>query len=82
MAHDVDLHPHPLYSPDLAPCDYWVFNRIKRRIQGERFADVDALKCAVDHEICAIPHGEFSRAIFDLPRRYQACIDAGGDYFE
>ena len=32
-----ELHPKPLYSPDLAPSDYWLFADFKRMLQGKRF---------------------------------------------
>ena len=31
------LLPHPPYSPDLAPSDYWLFVDLKRILQGKRF---------------------------------------------
>jgi hypothetical protein len=32
--------PHPPYSPDLAPCDFFLFPRMK----GKRFADVSEVR--------------------------------------
>ena len=32
-----ELLPHPPYSPDLAPSDYWLFADLKRMPQGKRF---------------------------------------------
>ena len=32
-----DLLPHPPYSPDLAPNNYWLFADLKRMLQGKRF---------------------------------------------
>ncbi len=29
--------PHPLYSPDLASCDFWIFPEIKKALCGVRF---------------------------------------------
>ena len=29
--------PHPRYSPDLAPSDYWLFDDPKKMPQGKRF---------------------------------------------
>jgi hypothetical protein len=26
--------PHPLYSPDLAPCDFFLFPKIKLKLKG------------------------------------------------
>ena len=28
--------PHPPYSPDLAPCDFWLFPKIKENLRGCR----------------------------------------------
>ena len=32
-----ELLPQPLYSPDLAPSDNWLFVDLKRMLQGKRF---------------------------------------------
>ena len=31
-----ELLPHPLYSPDLAPSDYWLFADLKKMLQEKR----------------------------------------------
>jgi len=36
--------PHPPYSPDLAPCNFFLFHRMKRQMKGEGFADVSEVK--------------------------------------
>jgi hypothetical protein len=28
---------HPPYSPDLAPCDFWVLVTMKRELRGKKF---------------------------------------------
>nr|CAI5864484.1 unnamed protein product [Callosobruchus analis] len=35
---------HPPYSPDLAPCDFFLFPRLKRDMKGKRFATVEEVK--------------------------------------
>jgi len=35
---------HPPYSPDLEPYDFFLFPRMKRRMNGKRFADVCEVK--------------------------------------
>ena len=32
-----ELLPHPAYSPDLVPSDYWLFDDLKKMLQGKRF---------------------------------------------
>jgi hypothetical protein len=33
-----------LYSPDLAPCDFWLFPKLKTGFRGRRFATADDIK--------------------------------------
>jgi len=36
---------HPPYSPDLAPCDFWLFPKLKNALKGQRFADITDIQC-------------------------------------
>ncbi|KAJ4447750.1 hypothetical protein ANN_09758 [Periplaneta americana] len=38
------LVPHPPYSPDLTPSDFFLFPRMKKCLKGKRFSDVDDVK--------------------------------------
>jgi hypothetical protein len=31
---------HPPYSPNLAPCEFWLFSKLKNPLKGQRFADI------------------------------------------
>jgi hypothetical protein len=35
---------HPLYSPDLAPCDFYLFPKVKSTLKGTNFQSVDEVK--------------------------------------
>ncbi len=74
--------PHPGYSPDLAPCDYWFFARIKKHTKGHCFDSVDELCRRIDGVIKSIPPEEYHHAIYDLPARWIKCSEAEGAYFE
>jgi hypothetical protein len=39
--------PHPPYSPDLAPSDFYLFGYVKHPLSGSAFADADSLLQAV-----------------------------------
>ncbi|GFV08472.1 histone-lysine N-methyltransferase SETMAR [Trichonephila clavipes] len=34
----VEILPHPPYSPDLTPSDFWLFPQLKKQLRGKRFA--------------------------------------------
>ena len=36
--------PHPPYSPDLAPCDFFLFPKLKLRMKGRRFDTIEEIQ--------------------------------------
>jgi histone-lysine N-methyltransferase SETMAR len=52
---------HPPYSPDLAPCDFWLFPKLKNFPKEQRFADIPDIQCNVTTLIRGIPEKRFSR---------------------
>jgi hypothetical protein len=39
--------PHPLYSPDLAPSDFWIFGHVKTSLVGQTFDEPNQLLEAI-----------------------------------
>ena len=44
MKHKNTVLEHPPYSPDLAPCDFFLFLKIKSALKRTRFKSADAVK--------------------------------------
>lgn len=42
-----EILAHPPYSPDISPCDYDLFPKLKENMRGIRYDDLDELKVAV-----------------------------------
>jgi hypothetical protein len=40
--------PHPPYSPNLAPSEFYLFGHVKRRLAGLSFDDADQLLASVE----------------------------------
>ena len=70
--------PHPAYSPDLAPCDFWLFPKLR----GCRYETIEEMKEAVTKVIDTLTQEDFHGAFQTLLKRYNNCIAAGGIYFE
>ena len=45
---------HPPYSPDLAPCVFFLFPKVKEVIKGVHFPDMEAIMKAVTTELKCI----------------------------
>lgn len=73
---------HPPYSPDLAPCDFWLFPRLKTVLKGTHFASVEEIKATVTRELRDLKEEDFAQCFRGWQKRMQKCINSGGDYFE
>ena len=74
--------PQPPYSPDLAPCNFWLFPNLKEKLRGCRYETNEEMKEAVTKVIDMLTQEDFHGAFQKLLERYNKCIAAGGDYFE
>ncbi len=78
----IETVPHPGYSPDLSPCDFWVFAELKKMVSGNRYHSVQEMMASVDAAIQTIPGHKWAAAMDRYPERLCKCIQSGGSYFE
>ena len=76
--HGIVKIKHPLYSPDLAPCDFWLFSLVKSQLDSH--TSVESLKKQITKIILSISKKEYSKT-------FQKWLDHNfmnkeGDYFE
>ena len=72
--------PQPPYSPDLAPCDFWLFPKLKEKLRGCHYETIE-MREAVTKVIDTLTQEDFHGAFQKLLEWYKH-IAAGGDYFE
>ena len=70
--------PHPPCSPDLGPCDFWLFPKLR----GCRYETIEEMKGAVTKVIDTLTQEDFNGAFQKLLEQYNMYNAAGGDYFE
>ena len=73
---------HPPYSPDLAPCDFWLFPKLKENLRGCRYETFEEMKEAVMKVTDTLTQEDFPGAFQKLLERYNKCIEARRDYIE
>ena len=78
---DIKTVPHLLYIPDVDPCDFWFFPKLKEKLSGCRYETIEEMKEAVTKVIDTLTQEDFHGTFQKLLERYK-CIAAGGDYFE
>ena len=80
--HQTSVVPHPPYSPDLAPADFFLFPKIKTTLKGCRFQTIEEIQENVIRELRAITERAFQEAFQQWKKRWKWCIASRGDYFE
>jgi hypothetical protein len=75
------LLPQPPYSPDLAPCDVFLFVYLKQHLERKHFAREDQVIPAVREIFDKSPLPTFQNLMDDWQHRLRRCIQLGGRYF-
>ncbi|GFR59425.1 transposase [Elysia marginata] len=78
----IQVLPHPAYSPNLAPCDFWLFPILKDRLAGRKFDCTQGLTKAVNLELPTIPEEDYQGVFWKWQIRLKRCIESHGEYFE
>ena len=60
----------PPYSPDLTPCDFWLFLKLR----GYRYETIEEMKEAVTKVIDTLTQEDFNGAFQKLLERYKSAL--------
>lgn len=73
---------HPLYSPDLAPCDFFLFPKVKSALKGTRFETVEAVKAKAAEIMNGLSENDFQHCFEQWKIRMGRCRDREEEYIE
>ena len=74
--------PHPPYSPDLAPCDYFLFPKLKKCLREKKFESDEAVMEAVDVFFSDQDKKFYKEVIEEAYHHWIKCVNLLGDYVE
>ena len=77
-----ELLNHPPYSPDLSPCDYYLFPKLKYHLKGNRYDNDEQVIADAEDWFEHQPQEFYLRGIQALQHRWRKCIETYGDYVE
>jgi len=80
--HNISSLPQPSYSPDLAPCDFFLFPQLKKTMKGRRFDYVEDIQAYAMRQLRALNKSDYQRCFCQWQERWNKCIQAQGYYFE
>ncbi|KAG5315511.1 MOS1T transposase, partial [Acromyrmex insinuator] len=73
---------HSPYSPDMAPCDFYLFGKMHLSMKGKRYVDVEDIQRACTTILKDMPLNDIKHSFEMLLDRAKRCIESDGDYFE
>lgn len=79
---DVEILPHPPYSPDIAPSDYGLFRSMQHFLKGRRFESFDEVEEACQEFFDSKEPEWYFAQIRMLADRWQKVTENDGLYFE
>ncbi|PIC12867.1 hypothetical protein B9Z55_028109 [Caenorhabditis nigoni] len=71
MGYGWNVLPHPPYSPDLAPSEYWLFGDMSRAFEGRSFNSRGAVEAALKQYFASRPAGFYRNGIHKLRERWR-----------
>ena len=73
---------HSPYSPDLSPCDFFLFPRLKKMLSGNKYTSRSSLGRAIYQCLQQIPKEDYLSAFRDWVKRLQKCVSVKGETFK
>jgi hypothetical protein len=73
--------PHIPYSPDSAPCDFFLFPKMKLKLKGRRIGTIEETQAETQKALDTVTEKDFQEAFQKWRRRWDWCLHAGGNYF-
>lgn len=77
-----DVLPHPPYSPDIAPSDYYLFRSMSHGLADQHFTSYEETKKWIDSWIASKDDLFFQAGIRKLPERWEKVVASDGQYFD
>jgi len=79
---NITVCPHPTYSPDLAPCDFWLFLKVKMTMKGKHFESIQDIEAATTAQLRTITKEDFQNCFRKSHERWNICVRNKGEYSE
>jgi hypothetical protein len=69
-------------TPDLAPCDFFLFPKMKLKLKGRLFDTIEETQTELQRVLDTVIEKDFQEVFQKYRRWWDRCLHAGGNYFE
>jgi len=74
----ITVRLQPPYSPDLAPCDFFLFQKVKLSVKEHHFVSTEDIQRAVTLVLNDVPQNAFQECYKEWQHRWKRCAQAQG----
>ena len=71
-----------LHTPDLMPCDFWLWGMVKERVYSRKIHDINDLKDRIRTVVSSIPREMCVQALNGTVARLLLCVKHDGEQVE
>ena len=79
---NITVCPYPPYSPYLAPCEFWIFPKIKMTLKVKRFESIHDIEAATTSQLKTLTKQGFQKCFRKWQERWDNCVRSYWEYFE
>jgi len=79
---NIPVLPHPPYSPDLAPCNLYLFPKLKSKLKGRHFGTMVNIQKIVTDELNTLTENDFKYCYDQWKKRWNHCVTSQGSSLE
>jgi transposase len=74
--HGIPVVRQAPYSPDMAPCDFWLFPKLKRPLKGSRFDSHEDIMRNATKGLRSLPDKAFQKCFQQWKVRWPKCVES------
>jgi len=79
---NIPVLPQPPYSPYSAPCNFYLFSKLKLKLKGHHFGTMENIQKDVADELHTLMENDFRYCYDQWKKRWNHCVTSQGSYFD
>jgi len=79
---NITVLEHPPYSPDLAPCDFYLLPKIKSMLKRTHFVSIEHVKAKTVEILNSLTEHDLQDCSEHWQHRMQLCANSEGNHFK
>jgi len=79
---NIPVLPHPPYRPDLAPCDFYLFPKLKSKLKVHHFGTMENIQKIVTDELNTLTENDFQYCYDQWKKLWNHFVTSQELYFE